>query len=140
MSEYFWWAGSDDEHYTIGPCRTRQEAIDEANDSFDGGFYIVEAYQRPVDFGLMFHADDAIERWTEDDEQLSDEDGNLCFDLSGEQVQELQTEVRATIRAWAARHGLDKIKLYWFAGQRNEEFIPPTDEPARQQKDETDGR
>ena len=129
MQEYFWWAGRDDENFTVGPCSTREEAIERGNEDFDEGFYIVEAYQRPVDFAEMFNADDAIARWLEDDDQVCTEDGEAPFDLTADQLHDLQTSVRLTIRNWAIRSDLANLKVYWFAGQRNEEHIPaPTGE------------
>ena len=124
MPEYFWWAGQDDEHYIVGPCSTREEAIELGKENFDEGFYIVEAYLRPVDFSEMFDADEAVERWLENDEQLSTEDGEAPFDLTTDQLHDLQTSVRVAIRNWAIRNSLDKLTVHWFEGQRNEERIP----------------
>jgi len=39
-SDWGWWAGRDEELFTVGPCPTKEEAIKEAFDS--GSYYEIE--------------------------------------------------------------------------------------------------
>ena len=41
--KWFWYVGSNEEDFSLGPFDTRQDAIDEGEANYDEGFWIIEA-------------------------------------------------------------------------------------------------
>jgi hypothetical protein len=124
-----WWAGSDDERYTIGPCDSREQAFQEGQDHYSGeGFHIVEAVQASdLRLALQFNASDFLEN-VEDRvyDDYTGPDGEPVFVMSKAQVARLQSVVRSAIEAWQCEENLT-FKGWKFQRQRNEEFVPCID-------------
>lgn len=136
MSEWSWYASQDEENYTIGPCATKEEAIEEAVESeigydFDDKtqhkmvFHVVEARKAEGDLAAYFDAS----RWAEDLEcnVLEEEftDYNDRSPLEGLDTISLESAVRSAIRDWQKQSGF-KMKLWRFAECRNGEWIERT--------------
>jgi len=127
-----WWIGPYEERYSEA-FATREGAIKAGRFEYCGdGFHIVEAYQNPVLLSQMFDADgvlDRLERFDECHEEMHDpEDWQPVIDLSEEQVKSLAQALQAAADEWQRRNGLT-FTPFAFTGTRNQEFIPPEDEP-----------
>lgn len=122
-SESGWWAGIIDEHYSVGPCATREEALQEAQrtdlgyepatkDGEDEAppqllFSVAFCTTKPLKLSNFFDAKD----WIEDREEAAafdhmGEGGDELFACTQDQAADLQTRVRAAIDGWQADHGL----------------------------------
>ncbi len=120
-----WWAGIIDEHYSIGPFSSREEAIEEAarnelgyQDAEDGDdgddeprpqllFNVAFCTTKPLKLSTFFDAKD----WLEDREEAAafdyiGEGGDELFVCSQEQATDLQARVRSAIDQWQAHHEL----------------------------------
>ncbi|MFT5343792.1 MAG: hypothetical protein ACI9BH_003016 [Paracoccaceae bacterium] len=134
-----WWASNGDgESFTIGPCATREIAIDQAYVSGGGGytdadgnwrasFLVAECRENHVDLARWFD----VERFLEDAwDQMDDndcganEDGDRhpLEEIDSKAQADLQACIRSTIRHWQDRKGL-KLRSYWFAEIRHAEQI-----------------
>ena len=111
-----WWAGSDEEWMSIGPCDTREEVIADATsermgefqDEHDGewklGFHITEARQDPLRIADWIEADRLLERADEslcDSDRVSyeHEDGPW-FDVTIEQGKDLEERIKRACDEW----------------------------------------
>lgn len=131
-----WWAGANEEWMTIGPCDTRQQAIDEAvQDGFgeiqgeDGAwrnaFYVCEARQDPLRLANWIGADTALERADEDfanNYHLAEEDLGPWFEATAEQEADLCGRLRKACDEWQRDHNL-RFHTPTFSASRNGEFI-----------------
>lgn len=131
---FHWYASSDSEHYTVGPCDTRDQVIDEATDmelgwqeDDDGArmvFHVIEA-SKPV-FNLADHFDAA--HWFEMLENgpafdLGDPDGDGILSIISKAAgDDLEARVREVIRKWQADHKLD-FDVWAFGATRNGEWV-----------------
>ena len=127
--KWSWWVGKDDERYTT-ECNTRDEAAMIAREEYEGA-WIIEA-KKPDNILLSAYFD--VFRFIEDAEENAYEDhadedaGDPIFDVTPEQISDLQTMVRAAIDDWQARHGL-VFQGFKFSASRNGEWISgPEDE------------
>nr|WP_278520119.1 hypothetical protein [Brucella anthropi] len=122
-----WYAGSNDEHYAIGPCDTRSDAIEEARDSFgdDVGIHVIEAVKSEVYLRDYISASTVIEEAEESayDMRNPDSDDNI-FDVSGEEIKDLAAMLKAACDAWQVKHNLHFVP-WCFTSTRNAEFIAP---------------
>lgn len=123
-----WWAGSNEEHFTIGPCDTREEALAEAEGEGWWVIHLTEAKQDPIDFSEMIDGRDIFERWLEDDEQLYTEDGDCCVSVSDGLLADLDEMLKMAVRHWQAKHGINQMR-YYFSAQRNGETIHEDNDP-----------
>jgi hypothetical protein len=145
--EWAWYASYDGgENMQIGPCETREIALDELRQDGGGDHIdndgvwrcrgvVMECRENNVDLARFFDT----ERWLEDaGERMDDndcggdEDGERhpLLEISDEQQADLEASVRAAIRDWQKRHGL-KLRSYWFMETRNSEDISiEIEEPA----------
>lgn len=114
-----WWASENAEFYTVGPCDTREQAIAEGAEDFEGGsFYIVEAGVHV----LRFRADLLIEdQYFEKDGLFADEGGRA--DRRGDS-KAADEELQQLLDGWLAKHAATFVRPNAFAWSRNEEFIP----------------
>ena len=128
MSDWKWWAGGSEEIYTVGPCDTREEAIECAKFEIgEDGFYILEACQDPMQIADFIPEADTILEWTEDhyqDSGLSGED-EVGFDVPDDLVLDLDRRIKAAAQEWQEAHNL-VFKPWSFTAQRNAEYIEPT--------------
>lgn len=132
-----WWAGSSEEWMAIGPCETKEQAIDEAKQDGIGewkdetgkwfqSFHVVEARQDPLTLSEWVGADWMLERA---DEQLCDSDRVSCeyddgpwFECTKDQEDDLIGSVKKAIDDWQDRHGL-VFTCTTFSAMRNDEVI-----------------
>jgi len=130
-TDFKWYVGHSDEIYSLGPCASRQAAIEEAVadggffDQVDGkyvhAFYLCEATKPIIRLADYFGAYDWVQGLDED--QLAEyayEDSVLH--LSADDVAELQTAVQAAINAWQDAKPRN-IKPFRFARVRNEQRL-----------------
>lgn len=119
-----WYAGSNDEYFCVGPCETRDAAIDEGRQNFgdDTGFHIIEAEKSNVTLADYMGADTVLEEAEERVCDLGDEDGTPIFDVTEDQEKDLISHLRSACDAWQIKHKL--IFVPWrFTSSRNAEFI-----------------
>lgn len=131
-----WWAGLDNERFQVGPCATRQEAVDRAiaDEVFteiepdpEGGhpdwrirITVVEATKYEVT-DVTLDASRILEDLSDNQYEMMDPegDGNL-FDVTGEDVKDLDARLNAAFHEWAK----DKRMNNWaFRDTRNEEDV-----------------
>lgn len=133
-TEFFWYASTDEERYTIGPCDTRDEVIqsatsdefgynyDEANPMMK--FHIIEASKPAFNLADYFDVGD----WFEGLENgamydLGDPDGDgILSAVTGTQGDDLQTRVRETIKKWQEDHAI-RFDVWTFSTVRNGEWL-----------------
>lgn len=144
-----WWAGRG-EWKTVGPCATREQAINEAVDSEAGHFeWVIE----PTRYALAFEvceakndplriadwiADDLLE-YAEDqiwnsDRASSEYDDGPVFDCSPEQAADLKERIARACDEWQAAHGL-VFTCNTFSDVRNAENVRVERDVAPEKKD-----
>lgn len=143
-----WWAGDNEERYSVGPCATREEAIAEAIDADIG---LEEAADGPVNHLCLCEAlifppqrladyldlERIIERAEEkaDDKGLIDHEGDhRLFAASDDQLNDLAERLKRACDEWQQAHGL-VFESLGFQCVRNEEAgtfvkVAPRTEPA----------
>ena len=142
--QWQWWAGTDEEWMTVGPCDTRDQVIAEATNDRLGedlidekwmlGFHIVEARQDPLRLADWIGADRLLE-YAEDniadsDRVAAEYDEGPWFKATGEQEADLVKRVKAACDEWQAAHGLN-FKSFTFSHTRNDEdVVVPHPDPA----------
>ena len=115
-----WWAGDNDERYAVGPCATRQEAIDEAiaqcvyqeldpeppeHPDWRIAIYVCEA-DSPELTDMTVDADDVLER-LESRYEWGDPDGDPMFtDVTRPMTDDLTRRLTEAFRAWVTEHNL----------------------------------
>lgn len=138
--EWLWYAGDNDETFSIGPCSTKEEIIANAvgdgigewlDDSEDPPlrmqtFDITEARQDPLRLSDWIEADTLLERADEclsnGDRVSTDYDDAPWFNADAAQEADLVRRVKAACDEWQAHHGL-VFKCNTFSHQRNSETI-----------------
>lgn len=134
-----WWGSYDGgEHMLVGPAASRDAIIKCIKDDRLGEYkaedgtwrikaLIGEYQENTQDLASWFEAErfveDAAERM-EDNNCGADDTGERhpVDEITPEQMADLESCVRASIRAWQKRNGL-KMRSYWFKDSRNEECI-----------------
>lgn len=152
-----WWAGTQEEWMTIGPCATRDDAIAEMvhdgagewlDDSVDppvwrNSFYVIEARQDPLRVADWVDADWIIEKAEENlsnsDRVGAENDDGPWFECSKELEADLAARLKKACDDWQRDHGL-VFTCQTFSHSRNCEQIT-TDalrlvEPAKDQNHE----
>lgn len=136
--DYKWWAGRDEEHFSLGPFDTREQAIDEGRSEFyddEGpGFHIIEAAKRLLDVSKFMSAAQFVENLLERvDEDIIDEhgneDGDPMLDPTPEQEKDLAAMFKATFGAWQLKHKI-VVEPYVFTHTRHREHVPAAPAPA----------
>lgn len=132
-----WWAGKSEEWMTVGPCASREQAIEEARQqrigeqNDDAGnlslrFVVMEARQDPL----------RLADWLPNDEMLVFADDNLAgsdrvaaecdqgpwFEVSDDLEAELISRIKRTCDEWQDDHGLD-FTTCTFSGTRSLEWL-----------------
>lgn len=134
-----WWVSDNDgENFTIGPCATREIAIDQAlndgiseytddDNNWRASFMVAECRDNNVDLASWFD----IERFFEEAEERmndndcganADGDGHPLEEIDAKAMGDLQACIRSTIRHWQDRKGF-KLRSYWFAEIRHEQHL-----------------
>lgn len=125
--DWGWWAGRNEEWFTVGPCSTREIAIEEARVEFDGeGFHIVEAVQGTVTLNAaqLLNA-----QYFDADDLFSPEDGAEPDRTGGADViAAADDELQALLDEWVAKWGRTFVAPTLFRGVRNGEFFAATPE------------
>lgn len=117
--DWKWYAGSNEEEFHSGPFDTREEAID-ALDGSRG--FIIEAHKRPLTLSSCFDATRFFEDAEESVYELANPDGELLFEATGTQIEDLEKRVRKAIDQWQENHNM--VFIPWcFSQSRNLEFI-----------------
>jgi hypothetical protein len=144
VERWEWWASSDEEMYTIGPCVSREEVISEAIESelgFDYDaevpackFHIVEAMKWDIQLADYFEVGEWFERLEEGDfSDLGEPEGydGLLSHIKDDVATDLEAAVRAAVAEWQKRHAI-KITPWKFGKTRNGEWIKHTFEAETQ--------
>lgn len=121
-NDWNWYAGRDEETFSVGPCADREEAIQQGKDYFDeDGFFIVEAtkavWAPPV-------ADRIITDMLENSDDLFSED---YPELTGTVEQQMlaESELQRLLDEWMDKYRDIIFPTPWaFAASRNAEYIP----------------
>lgn len=132
-SEWQWWAGGNDEWYSVGPCATREEATEKAVAKADRNecstlvsVYVCEARQDPLRLadwvGLDYILERADENLCDSDRVGSKYDDGPWFECTKEQEADLIEALKRTCDEWQKRHGL-KFTCQTFSHVRNQEFV-----------------
>jgi hypothetical protein len=139
-SAFKWYASSDGEICTIGPCDSREEVIAEAEleelglrQGENGGpdvlhFHIVEASLDLVDISQHLNIDNVACGLCEsiDEEHAFDGDEYPSEDAwTSEQEKDLELHLRAAVAAWQLRHAIE-IQPNKFTRERNQEEVTLT--------------
>jgi hypothetical protein len=141
MTKWFWYAGQNEEWFTVGPCDCKEQAIDEAVDSNIGefqdedgkwflGIHVLEAAKDDVLLSKYFDVESAIENANErlGEDDYSEYVDPSFFDMTPQQEQDLVERIKQTIDNWQQEHNL-VFKTNMFTKTRNEEYIViPVDE------------
>lgn len=134
-----WWAGKDEEYYTVGPCASREQAIQEAIDDgicewpVDGSdpetwehrIHLIEAQQAPLRLADWIGAADALEKaeeWVAESDRATEYDEGPWFDATPEQDADLVTRLRRACDEWQAAHGLT-FNVRSFSAVRTNDFV-----------------
>ncbi|MBB5697027.1 hypothetical protein [Sphingomonas yantingensis] len=112
-----WWAGRDEEWFDVGPCDTREQAIEEGHASHEDGFHIIEALPGDLKFSAARMIDD---QYYEADD-LFDFD-HTEPDRSGPH-QEADAELQALLDAWTEKWGHTFVTPTMFRATRNGEHV-----------------
>ncbi|WP_417724605.1 hypothetical protein [Salipiger sp.] len=151
---WHWWAGVGDEWFTVGPCPTREAAIQDMMDDgtaefldtseghpvWTHSFHIAEARQDPLRLADWIGLETILERadeWLADsDRVLSENDDGPWFEATAAQAEDLQDRISRACDEWQAAHGL-VFTSRTFSHQRNEEHVVvPTERAAKERADE----
>lgn len=117
--DWKWYAGSNEEEFHSGPFDTREEAII-ALDGYGG--FIIEARKLPLALSSCFDAVRFFDEAEESVYELANPEGELLFEATDTQIEDLEKRVRKTIDQWQDEHNL--VFFPWFFSQsRNLERI-----------------
>lgn len=125
MGEWKWYAGRDNENYTVGPEDTRKAVIAAGRQDFDGeAFHIIEARKGTMRPWLP-SASDIVEQMFDrayEDGAFGDDYGEPYGPLEAQKAAD--DDLDALLAAWYERHA-DVFPTPWmFAESRNAETIP----------------
>jgi hypothetical protein len=129
-----WYAGADEECYTIGPCDTREQALQEALDS-DVGYenefdvcavHLIEARKDPLQFskfcGIDWLVDSAFENAEDNAYEVGNEYGDPIFDVSEADIRDFQRRLAEAMDEWQRANNL--VFTGWaFTSTRNSELV-----------------
>jgi len=117
--DWKWYARSNEEEFHSGPFDTREEAIN----ALDGSWgFIIEAHKRPLALSSYFDATRFLEDAEESACDLANHDGELLFEATSTQIEDLEERVRKAIDQWQESHNMVFISWY-FSQSRNLEII-----------------
>ena len=121
---WYWWAGSDEERYTVGPCSSRAEAISDGITEFAGEpFYIIEAKHGRAHWRII-DGDYIAERFDNANEEMADPDGDgLSVEIPSAAWDELAERLNNVCEAWGRQKS---IHVWGFSESRNAERFDPT--------------
>lgn len=114
-----WYSGSNEEEFHHGPFETREEAV-EALEGCRG--FVIEAKKQQLQLSEHFNARDFIDLAEDNVYDLSNENGDIIFDISNTDATVLQTVVRKAIDQWQRKRNL-VFQPWVFSQSRNLESI-----------------
>lgn len=120
-----WWASADQELYTVGPCVSREQVIEEGRrglcDHENASFHIIEAKGRIVQFSAERLIED---QYYEQDDWFNFDDGPEP-DRQGKTttIKQADDELQALLDGWCAKWRHTFIKPTMFGETRNAEVI-----------------
>lgn len=131
-----WYSGNDEEHFSLGPFETRQDAIDTARDDACGefqdvdgswkvGIHLVEARKESLRLSEWIDVERMIERADEDvgeSDRASENDDPPYFDIGPAYAAVLERRIKAVVDAWQKSSGLT-FDTYTFSAMRNPEYV-----------------
>lgn len=129
--EWQWWAGRDEEGFSVGPYNTREDVIAEAISYFgegEGDFVITEAVMHEISLTASSVLDNIYDNWADSDLFSAEHDAPEPQG-SKEDQKAAGADLQAALDAWVAkwRHTLPTPNM--FACSRNEETIRNTLDP-----------
>ena len=121
----WWWGdGTEPEHLHAGTV-TRAEALADAGLQGSPGDVVTICQGRRIPLKDDFlDADRVLEWWSDANEELADEDGDLRMAPTQAQKIELESALNDAFKAWRAKHNLGRA---WALETKGEEVItlPP---------------
>lgn len=123
-----WWASIDGEYYEVGPCDTREGAIQSARTDFEGAaFTITRARQDPLRLAEWIDTERMLDRAEDqlaDSDRLGEfDDDPPFFEATPQQKADLEKRVKRACDEWQAAHGL-VFKVRTFSAMDNKERVP----------------
>lgn len=113
-----WFSGCDDEYFTNGPFKCREDAIE----ALDGeGGHIIEAQRYPIKFNVARLIED---QYFDCDDYFSGEYETAARAGSEEFVAAADAELQALLDAWTVKWAASFVQPEMFCRQRNDEEIP----------------
>lgn len=136
MTDWKWYAGTNEEWFGIGPCNTREEAIEEARQDACGEFqdedgtwkvnvHVVEAKNEPlrladwIDDAPLERAEDII---IDSDRVGAEGDDGPWFEATPEQEKDLLRRLQNACDEWQEYHGI-VFTCKTFSASRNQEQV-----------------
>lgn len=133
-----WFAGTNDEYFSIGPHETRDEAIETARQDACGefqdedgvwkvGVHVVEARQDPLRLSIFIDVDHMLERAEEDVSESEfvnydyGDDGPF-FSATQDQEADLAARIKRVCDEWQDAHGLAYVPRA-FSASRNHDYV-----------------
>lgn len=127
-----WYAGENDETFSVGPFDSREAVLNEAkgqrlgesqdeNGAFTLTFHVVEARTDPLRLADFVDAEtflDDAETSLENDNRLMDEEEGPFFNCSPEEQLDLELRLKSCCDRWQAVHGL-RFPVKSFSHTRN---------------------
>jgi hypothetical protein len=116
--QWFWYASGDEENYSVGPCASREEAIEVALQDETGispdlkrqCFVVIRATQKPLNLSRMIDVDSMLDSHMDgifyDAAGPEHDPAELIDHIKQEQWNELEQRLRATTDAWQAERGI----------------------------------
>lgn len=121
-----WYLGTNDEYYDMGSFDTREEALKKA-ENHDKPLYLCRARKIPVQLSWLFDGNDFIDNAEENANDITNgykseiyEDD--FFNLTKEQIKDLEETVKTAIDKWQKKNKLVFIPTQ-FSEVDNEEVI-----------------
>ncbi len=121
---WYWGEGAQPETFYAGVA-TRDAALADALVRRDPGTEVTICQGRPMPLkDDFFDGDRVLEWWSDANEDLTDEDGDLRMEPTHAQKIELECALNDAFKAWRAKHNLGRA---WALDTKGEEVItlPP---------------
>lgn len=122
-TEWAWWAGTNDEWYQVGPCATRENALEMFHHDYgqEDSCYLIEAARRSV----AFSAEALITaQYFEDNDDFGYDHGEPDRIGGADVISAADAELQALLDRWSARWQHTFIAPNMFGGTRNGELVP----------------
>ncbi|GGA99890.1 hypothetical protein GCM10011491_30200 [Brucella endophytica] len=127
--DWKWYVGDNDGIFDVGPCDTREEAIEEARGQYgdDMGIHLVEAVKDEIRLADYIGATSILEEAEERAYDLCDPEGSdPLFGVTGDQASDLSARLRKACDEWQEAHNL-RFVPWAFTRTRNAEYVEPAE-------------